>query len=69
MVARLLSLLWLAALGHAKVWDFEVDVGGLAEDDALDTAWKNGGLFNETLKNMVAGDTLVSYKHLWGSPQ
>jgi len=52
-------LLLLPALAWSRIIDFDVDVGGVPDDDSLDTAWKNGGLINQTLSELVPGDTLV----------
>lgn len=41
----------------ARVWDFEVDVGGVADKDDLNTAWKNGQLINATFAKLAPGDT------------
>ena len=63
----LFYLLPLLTLAHAAIVDFEVDSGGIANDDSLDVAWKNGGLVNETLKRLSPGDTLVSDKREGGN--
>ena len=52
-------LLFLLPLAFGAIIDFEVDVGGIADDDDVDTAWKNGGLINKTLAELSPGDTLV----------
>jgi hypothetical protein len=52
-------LLLLPLAFGARVIDFEADVGGVADDDSLETAWKNGGLINKTLAELLPGDTLV----------
>jgi hypothetical protein len=54
----LLALCGLFAASRAAIIDFEADAGGVAEDDSLASAWKNGGLINTTLASLQAGDTL-----------
>jgi hypothetical protein len=55
----LLAVSCLATAAHAKVVDFEVDVGGVPDDPSLTAAWLNGGLMNSSLASLAPGDELV----------
>ena len=43
----------------AQVIDFEVDVHGVPDDDSYETSLINGAKFNETLRKLRRGDTLL----------
>jgi hypothetical protein len=44
---------------EAAIINFETDIGGLPDDDSLDTCWRNGGLMNITLGRLVSGDVFL----------
>ena len=59
---RLLILLQITfasilALVEGRVWDFEQDLGAIADDLSEEAAWFNGGLLNSSLPTLEPGDT------------
>jgi polygalacturonase len=57
MKAPILALC-LMGNSYADVVDFE-EIGGISGDESTATAWKNGGLLNDTLASLKPFDTLI----------